>query len=108
MHEHASLLLLSAVLCGIGSMGWLALAMPVHAVQVWGHVPGRTVLRRLRWLGAGGVVLALILCLLADHASMAILVWTMALSASALLIAYLLASRPRCLRLLAPWLRASV
>lgn len=107
MHEHGSWILLSAVLCSVASMGWLALAMPVHAAQVWGGVPKLAALLWLRWLGAAGIVVALALCLFADHASMAVLVWAMALSGAALLIAFLLAWHPGCLRLLAPWLRAA-
>ena len=52
-------------------------------------------------------MLALALCLRADHASMAVLVWVMTLSGAALLVAFLLAARPRWLRLLAPWVRAA-
>lgn len=105
MHDHAGLLLLAAVLCSAASMGWLALAMPVHAAQVWRHVPHGGALHRLRWLGAAGVLVSLSLCLLADHASMAVLVWAMALSGSALLVALLLAWRPVSLRMLTPWMR---
>ncbi|HEX7770475.1 MAG TPA: DUF3325 domain-containing protein [Dokdonella sp.] len=103
----AGVLLLAALLANIAGMGWLALAMPVHAAQVWGTAPASVTLRLLRSLGAIGIVVALALCLRADHASMAVLVWVMTLSGAALLVAFLLAARPRWLRLLAPWVRAA-
>lgn len=108
MPEHAASgwLLMAALLAAVVGMGWLALSMPVHAAQAWGRAPGHVVLQSLRWSGAIGVIAALVLCLRADHASMAVLVWVMALSGAALLTAFLLASRPRWLRLLAPWVRA--
>ncbi|MFT3897673.1 MAG: DUF3325 domain-containing protein [Thermomonas sp.] len=106
-HVSAGWILLAALLAGIAGMGWLALSMPVHAAQAWGHAPDGAALRALRWLGSAGIVLALALCLCADHASMAVLVWVMVLSGAALLVAFLLASRPRWLRWLAPWVRGS-
>ena len=37
MHDPgASLWLLAAAACAFAGMGWLALAMPVHALQAWG------------------------------------------------------------------------
>ena len=107
MPEHGSAagLLLAALLASIAGTGWLALSMQSHAQQAWGHAPPAATLRILRGMGAAGIVVALLLCLRADHASMAVLVWVMALSGAALLVAFLLASRPRWLRLLAPWIR---
>lgn len=99
-------MLIVAALAGIAGMGWLALSMRVHARQAWDAMPSRAMLRALRCLGIAGISIALVLCLRADHASMAILVWLMCLSGAALLMAFLLASRPRWLRLLAPWVRA--
>lgn len=106
-HGSAAWLLLAALLASIAGMGWLALSMQVHARQAWGDVPAAMTLRVLRWMGAAGIAVALALCLRADHASMAVLVWVMTLSGAALLNAFLLASRPRWLRLLAPWVRSS-
>jgi hypothetical protein len=84
-------------------MGWLAVSMPVHAQQIWEHVPSSATARLLRWLGAAGIAAALGLCLAADHASMAVLVWVMASTGASLLVAFTLAWRPRWLRVLAPW-----
>ena len=45
-----------------------------------------------------GPLAALALCLWVDHASMAVLVWVMAVAASALVVALTLTWRPRWLR----------
>lgn len=83
-------------------MAWLALAMGSHWTRVRADVllaPARA--RRLRGLGIVALAASLALCLGADHASMAVLVWVMNLAASALAVAMLLAWRPRWLRGLA-------
>ena len=54
-------------------------------------------------LAAIGV--ALVFCLAVDHATMAVLVWVMALSGAALLVAFTLSSQPQRLRVLAPWIK---
>ena len=106
MHEAgATLWLVVAAACAFAGMGWLALAMPAHALQAWGRLPAPAQLKRLRWLGSAAVVLALAGCLGSDHATMAVLVWVMLLAAAAIATAFLLSSRPRRLRLLAPWIR---
>lgn len=101
-HGSGAWWLLAAVLAGFAGMGWLALSMPAHAHQVWTDARAGSA-RMLRGLGAMAIVVSLLLCLCADHASMAVLVWIMALAASALLVAFVLASRPRWLRWLVPW-----
>jgi hypothetical protein len=100
--------LLAEMLACVAGMGWLALAMPVHAQQVWDAAPPAMLcqLRQLRALGALALAVALGLCLAVDHASMAVLVWVMSLVAAALLVAFTLAWRARWLRALAPWVRA--
>ena len=103
----ATYLLWAAWLASVAGMGWLALSMPVHARQVWEDVPSPAASRLSRWMGAAGIAVALGLCLAVDHASMAVLVWVMALTSASLLVAFTLAWRPRWLRLLAPWLRPS-
>lgn len=101
----ASWLLALALLACIAGMGWLALSMQVHALQVWGTIPSRATTRILRVLGALGLAIALSLCLMADHASMAVLVWVMTLASAALLTAFTLTWRARWLQVLAPWVR---
>lgn len=106
MHEAgASLWLLAAAACAFVGMGWLALSMTVHALPAWGGLPSEVQLARLRWLGGVAVLLALACCLGSDHASMAVLVWVMLLAVSAVATALVLASDPRRLRRLAPWVR---
>lgn len=97
-----ALLLCAAVLAAVAGMGWLALAMDVHWEQVRGAAPlPRATQRVLRVLGALGLGASLALCLAVDHASMASLVWVMALAAAALAVAFALTWRPRWLRVLA-------
>jgi hypothetical protein len=103
----AALLLSAALLASVAGMGWLALSMPVHAQQVWKVVPSLQRARMLRWSGAAGLAAALVLCMRADHPSMAVLVWCMSLAGSALAIAFALAWRPHWLRVLAPWVRVA-
>ncbi len=80
--------LLGAAPSSVAGMGWLALAMQVHARQVWGAAVSPGTATVLRVFGASGLVAALLLCLAADHASMAALVWVMALAGAALLVAF--------------------
>ncbi|MGE0371445.1 MAG: DUF3325 family protein [Gammaproteobacteria bacterium] len=91
-----ALLLAAAFMCNALGLAWLALAMQAHWQQVAGQraLPARSAVT-LRVLGTAALVLSLALCLLADHASMAALVWIMALAAAALLVAFTLAWRPR-------------
>jgi len=100
-----ALLLVAALLCAQLGMGWLALAMEVHWKQV--HAAGARFSRSApvaRLLGMGGLAASLTLCLLADTATMAVLVWMMLLAISAATIAIVLSIRPRLLAPLA-WVR---
>lgn len=96
-----ALLLVAALAACVLGWGWLALAMDVHWEQARGPQALRPARRRwLRGLGIAALLAALALCLRADHASMAVLVWVMALAAGALAIAFTLSWRPRWLGLL--------
>ena len=79
-------------------LAWLALAMDVHWQQLHATqaLPLRTAML-LRTLGIAALVLSLLLCLRADHASIAALVRVMSLAAAALAIAFTLCFRPRWL-----------
>jgi hypothetical protein len=101
-----ALLLLAAYAANVFGMGWFALGLDVHWRQVHGDAP-RTpaTVRRLRLLGALGLFASLALCVAVDHATMASLVWIMALAAAALTIAFTLTWRAHWLRVLAPRLR---
>lgn len=84
-------------------MGWFALAMNAHWQQARGpSLPGASTQRLLRVLGATALALSLWACFLADHPSMAPLVWIMSLAVSAAAIAIILAWRPRLLAVLWP------
>lgn len=106
MHDAmAAVWLPGAALCAFAGMGWLALAMPVHALQAWGRLPGQGALAALRRMGVAALVLSLACCLGSDHATMAVLVWAMLMAVAAACVAFVLAGRPRALRVLAPWVR---
>ncbi len=101
MVESASWLLAGAALASVLGFAWLALAMDTHWEQVHGQAATPAVNRRLlRVLGSGLLAASLALCLQADHASMAVLVWAMLLAGAAVLIAFVLAWQPRWLRLI--------
>lgn len=108
MHDasHASWLLAAALAASVAGMGWLALAMQVHALQVWKRTLAPAAVTVLRVLGSIALLAALLLCLAADHATMAVLVWVMALAGAAVAVAFTLAWRARWLGVLAPWVRA--
>jgi hypothetical protein len=88
-----------ALVSGLGACAALALAMEVHWLQVRGAgaVLPRPTARLLRSGAALALAASLALCLHADHASMAVLVWVMSLSAGAAAVAFTLAWRPHCL-----------
>lgn len=88
-----------AVFCSFCGMVWLALAKRSHWAQLRGAEPlTANRARGLQALGSAALLVSMLLCLRADAASMAALVWVMTLSASALLVALTLAWRPRWLR----------
>ncbi len=92
------LLLAAAVFCSFCGMAWFALAKQPHWAQIRAQQPLTAQrVRRLQDLGTAALALSLVLCLRADAASMAALVWVMTLSASALFVALTLAWRPRWL-----------
>lgn len=97
-----ALLLLLAWISSLVGTAWLALAMNAHWRQIRSGEPPA---RRLRCLGAAASLLSLWLCLAADHASMAVLVWVMALTGSALTVAFTLSWRPAALAPLVAWAR---
>lgn len=91
-------------MCALGT-AWLALAMDVHWQQARGLDapvrPGSA--RLLRGLGIAALLASLLICLRVDHATMAALVWVMALAGSALAVAFTLSWRPRLLAPLVAW-----
>lgn len=103
MAEPAALLLAGAALLLVVALGWLALAMDSHWEQVHGQAgPPPTQRKRLRLFGSLLLLTSLLLCLRADHASMAVLVWAMLAAGGVVVIAFVLSWRPRWLRALWP------
>ncbi|HEX4987069.1 MAG TPA: DUF3325 family protein [Burkholderiales bacterium] len=101
------MILFAALACSAVGLAWLALAMDVHWQQVRGpQSPARSAVTLLRVLGALALAASLVLCLVADHLSMAPLVWVMSLAGGALLVAFALAWKPRLLAPLVAWLPA--
>lgn len=99
-----AVLLGTAFGASVVGFAWLALAMETHWQQVRGGLaPSPTGVVALRVLGVLGLAVSLGLCLWADHATMAALVWPMALASGAVTMALLLAWRPRWLAPLAAW-----
>jgi len=99
------LYLLLALICCIAGMGLLALAMKPHWDQARAPIPYPTArARALRVFGGLALGLSFALCLLADHPSTASLVWLMAVTVSALTVAFTLAYRPRWLGWLVAWI----
>ncbi|MEQ1807419.1 MAG: DUF3325 domain-containing protein [Burkholderiaceae bacterium] len=99
---HDGWLFAGAVVCIYVGFAWLALAMDAHWVQAQGPQPARPPSPNfLRGLGTAALLLSLVLCLLADTAAIAPLVWAMALAAGACAVAFTLTWRPRWLRIFA-------
>ena len=97
----AVLLALALALSLIG-MASLALTMEAHWAQVCeGQPQSSAAVSRQRVVGSVSLAAALVLCLIVDHASMAVLVWVMTMAASALAVAFTLSWQPPWLRVLA-------
>jgi len=91
--------MLPLAVCG---MAWLALSLDQHWRQLRSDQPlSRAVARRLRASGALSLLASAICCFEAEHASIAVLVWIMSATASALLVTFVLAFKPRWLSFLA-------
>lgn len=92
--------LAAAAVLGLGGMAGLALAMDAHWSQVMRRPAGEALhtRRMLRALGAAALLLSLAACLMADRPSMAVLVWVMLLTGSALAVAMALARLPTATR----------
>jgi hypothetical protein len=103
-----AVLLVAALLVTELGMGWLALAMDVHWKQVHAGARSPRSATVLGTVGTAALAASLTLCLLADTATMAVLVWMMLLAVSAATIAFVLSTRPRLLAPLAGIRRASI
>jgi hypothetical protein len=101
------LLLSAAIAVCVCGMAWFALSLDSHWRQVRSGSPSLGLVRQLRLLGWVSMVTSLVLCLAADHASMASLVWVMTVAASALIVAFTLTWRPSLLNTLIAWAEKS-
>ncbi len=99
-----ALMLAAALSLAVCGMAWFALAMNAHWQQVRRGAPTRRTATLLRVLGALALLASLLVCLRTDHATMAPLVWVMALAGAALLVAFVLAWRAQWLAPLVAWL----
>lgn len=101
-------LLLAAALCsGVIGLAWLALTLDSHWQQVRGKQPlPPAAVKSLRFVGVGALAASLAFCLLADHPSMAALVWVMDLAVSALIVAFTFTWWPRAFAPLIAWVRS--
>ncbi len=94
-------LLAAAMVISSAGMGWLALTIPAHWVQLRNTQPlSPAGTRCLRWQGGIALATSLLLCLWVDHPTMAVLVWVMLMAAAALAIAMILSWRADWLRVL--------
>lgn len=99
MNVPVPLLLALAALQAFVGFAWLALAMQAHWPQVHAHLAhDEQRSRRLRRAGAVALATSLVLCLMADHPSMAVLVWLMLLAGAGVAVAMTLSTRPQWLR----------
>jgi hypothetical protein len=93
--------LATALLATLLGMGCLALAMDVHWRQVRDSARTRGSVITMRWIGYVLETASLVCCLLADTATMAVLVWMVLMAVAAIVIAFTLSRYPRLLRPLA-------
>lgn len=102
-------LLAGALLCEFVGLAWFALAKEPHWRQLRGtQALGARHGRRLKALGTIALLASVVLCVLANHVSMAVLVWIMGLAAAALAVTFTLSWRASWLDLLIAWIpRAS-
>lgn len=93
-----------AIFTTLLGMACLALSLPNHWRQVTGmetSLPSPSEQLRLRIFGYSGLFASFLLCLAADHPSMAVLVWVMLLGLAAKGVAIILAWREHWLKPLA-------
>jgi len=101
-----AVLLACVLVANVVGLAWLALGLRAHWRQVRGDQPLKSAsVRILRILGASSLAISLGLCLTVDHATIAALVWIMALASAALIVTFTLSWRPRSLAFLVAWCR---
>lgn len=100
-----ALYLFLACLAGTVGMGWLALSQARNWRAVMtGSMPGK-VARWFRIAGWSAIFASLILCILRDGGSFAVILWPLILAVSAFVIAMALTYKPAVLKVLHPNIR---
>jgi hypothetical protein len=94
--------LIAALLTAVVGMGWIALSYESHWQQVFPNGVFKPEQVRLKAAGWGSLLVSGGCCLAADHPSMAVLVWVMLLTLSAVAVAMLLSRQPGLLRMICP------
>lgn len=92
---------IAAIFTTMLGMASLALSLPNHWRQVTGietSLPSTSEQRGLRIFGYLSLVVSLVLCLVADHPTMAVLVWVMLLALAAKGVAIILTCRQHWLK----------
>ncbi len=92
-------LLMFAAGSSLIGMVWLALAKKAHWHQLCEQPLPQKKQMLYRLLGYVALLISLVLCLLADNTSIAILVWVMSMTLAVVSIAFTLSYRPHWLRL---------
>lgn len=85
-----------ALLVSLLGMLVLALSLDVHWRQLWAQpLPKTTQLKTMRLAGFSSQLLCLLICLKADRPSMAVLVWCLLMTVTALMVSALLCYAPQ-------------
>jgi len=96
------LLLSLTIICCYFAMAWFSFAIKSHWQQVTsGQELTGGKIKLYRVLGGIFLVIALVLCFLADNVSIAVLVWIMSTTAASIAVAFTLSYKPSWLRILA-------
>lgn len=98
------MIMISGVLLGMASMATLSMAMERHHEQIWGKaVLAATRVWVLRAIGWGLMLLAAVLAVRLQGATIGLTYWLMEISLAAVCIGLLLSYAPRVV----PWLAAA-
>lgn len=97
------MILAGTVWLGVAGMASLSMAMQRHHEQIWGRVPQKVWWgRMLRAAGSLLLIVAAVITVRQQGASMGLTLWTMEISLAAVCVGLLLSYAPRGL----PWLAA--
>ena len=94
--------LIAAGSFSILGMSWLALAMKTHWQQLMDDQSNMPCSSLLRCMGFGALAASGMCCLMADYASIAMLVWVMLGASAAFCVALILSQSPKLLKAVCP------